>query len=274
MKLKELQERFDRALSQDWQALEFLIADNPRLSPQQSIAIYRNNRHAALTRALQTIYPACRRILGDNCFAQLARDYTAEHPSHDNNLNHYGEYFADFLATVCSTQKAWGEFANLPDLAGLEQRCHQAHYAEDDSVLSVEELAAVTEDQQAQLVLQASHSLSLFSSPWPVCAIRDANLQDEQPPSSVQALENRAYWLIHRKPPVEVHTISRRHHDILDAILKGDNLGTLSARFGKLDMLSDWMWNKKWLQGFRLPMYNGKPSQQKIKPSQALKKEA
>ena len=254
MTLEELQKRFCRAMLGDSAAMGGLIAGNRRLSERQSLDIYRNNMRSALARALRTIYPACHRILGASCFNRLARAYMLDHTSQNSNLNNYGERFADFLAALCAEREELSEFPYLADLARLERQCHDAHYAADDSSFDFAKLAAVSENRQGDIVLQASHSLSLLSSPYPVRAIRELNLRDEPPATAVQANERREYLVIHRAPPVTVSQLSERHHHILAAILAGDRLASISERFGEIDMLNDWVISKKWLQGFHLPI--------------------
>lgn len=258
MTLEELQERFYRSLLGDGSALNELIAGNRRLPAQKSVAIYRNNMHSALARALQSIHPACHRILGAPYFNQLARAYAVQYPSRNGNLNHYGESFADFVAALRIEKKELADFPYLEDLIRLERQCHQAHYAADDLPFDLEQLAEVEKQKQGDLVFKTSHSLSLFSSAWPVRAIRELNLTAGQPAATIEPLVEKEYLVIHRAPPVTVSRVSRRHYKILHAVRMGDPLSAIVQRYGEMEMLSDWVQNKKWLQGFCLPIYNRK----------------
>ena len=250
MNLKKLQQHFYQALLAQDSALPEWIADNKNLSAQQSIDIYRHNMNSGLARALQTIYPACHRILGGAYFNQVARAYARRYPSTNSNLNEYGEHFADFLGTLCASNEELADFAYLPDLAGLEQRCHQAHYAADDAPFDFARLAKLAKEKYGQLVLQTSHSLSLLSSPYPIRTIRELNLSAEHSAATVPASAQQECLVIHRLPPVTVTQVSQRHYDILQAIVAGDCLAIIGQRFGELDMLHHWVNHKKWVQGF------------------------
>lgn len=256
MTLEELQKQFYRSLLGNGFALSKSITDNRQLSAQKSIAIYRNNMHSALARALQAIHPACRRILGASYFNQLARAYAVQYPSRNVNLNHYGENFADFIAALRREKKELVDFPYLEDLIRLERQCHQAHYAADDLPFDLAQLAEVEKQKQGDLIFKTSHSLSLFSSVWPVRVIREINLSAEQSAARVEPLAEREYLVIHRTPPVTISRVGRRHYKILHAMRMGDKLSAIIERCGEMEMLSDWVQNKKWLQGFYLPIYN------------------
>ena len=97
------------------------------------LAVYRGNVYANCTKALASAFPVVRKIVGEEFFEALAREFVHRHPSRSGDLNRYGDVFADFLAVFPHT----ADLPYLPDVARMEWLVHRAHFAEDPPALDL-----------------------------------------------------------------------------------------------------------------------------------------
>ncbi len=140
-----------------------------------ALDIYRNNYRGNLHDALAGAYPVIKRLVGDDFFRYMARDFIAHHPSVSGNLHHYGEQLGDFLQGY----PAATSLPYLPDIARLEWAVHRSYFAPDSSILSLSRLASVTPEQFAALHFQLATSSHLLASTYPIVAIWQAHQQAE-----------------------------------------------------------------------------------------------
>ena len=68
------------------------------------LTIYRRNLIFAVCRAMAETYPLSRRLLGEQNFNFLCKQYVHRYPSRVRDLGDYGEQFADFLAERSETR--------------------------------------------------------------------------------------------------------------------------------------------------------------------------
>lgn len=87
-----------------------------RIDPARSWEIYRNNYRSVHAAALADTYGSVRALVGDACFAQLARQYVVQHASTSGDLNDYGAQFPAFLERAGSV----ADLPYLPDIARLD----------------------------------------------------------------------------------------------------------------------------------------------------------
>lgn len=131
------------------------------------LAIYRGNALSNAHAALLLAYPVCAEVLGEECFAQLARLYWHENPASEGDLNLYGAALAECIA-------ARDDFAELPwlaDLARLEWALHEAGMAPDHQPTPFMQLASLSEAELAGTRLQFQPALCLIASSWPVASL-------------------------------------------------------------------------------------------------------
>lgn len=118
--LEALQRRFVRSITfVDDPALAAGVSGGGKLSAAEALAVYRAGYPARLTEALGETFETCWRVLGDEQFFAVAKDYIARTPSLSHNLSDYGATFPDFLESP-----AFGRFGisapYLGDLARFE----------------------------------------------------------------------------------------------------------------------------------------------------------
>jgi uncharacterized protein len=153
-------------------------ADSPRM------AVYRSNVHANWGGALAGAYPVVRRIVGEDFFEALAREYASACPSTSGDLHEYGGQLAEFLAAHADTQ----DLPYLPDVARLEWFAHRAHYAADPSPFDI------SRPTDARL----APACALLESDWPLAQIWEAH-QDGGEPAAVDLRAGPDRVLVHRK---------------------------------------------------------------------------
>jgi|KBSMisStandDraft_5_1062788.scaffolds.fasta_scaffold114531_2 hypothetical protein len=166
--LAELQGRFGSALDardSETGALEMFVGDFAQI--RHRLDIYRGNTTASTHKALEAAYPVIARIVGTEFFSGLAREYRLRFPSHDGDLNEYGEFFAAFLADFAPAH----ELPYLPDVARLEWHVHCAHYAADVAPFDAARLASVPLERQLELRPLLHPACAVLHSTYPLARL-------------------------------------------------------------------------------------------------------
>ena len=201
--LRDLQASCYRAFTDDSSVLPAFVRDNG-VSPEQRVGVYRNNHREIFRKALSASFPVVERLVGEACFAGLAREYTREHPSRSGDLQRYGENYPAFL------ERTYGDtrFRYLPDVASLEWALEEVHLDRDEPPLGLSGLSRFNEDDYGNLVFTVRRAVRLLRSRFPVFSIWRAN----QPGGNERidldrGAENVA--VARRGNAVEVHALDR-----------------------------------------------------------------
>lgn len=135
--------------------------------------VYRNNVHGALIGALADAYPVVQRLVGENFFAAMAREFILAEPERVPSLALYGAGFADFIAGFAPAAAV----AYLADVARLERARLESLHAADAAPLDAASLPA--DGSRLAGARFGSHpALRLVASAHPVVAIWRANQTD------------------------------------------------------------------------------------------------
>ena len=194
-----------------------LLRNNDRIPATLALRIYSNNVSGARNKALAAAYPACFRILGEACFNNIAHRFSEHTPSVRPDLNRYGETFSDFLDEWTQAHGQFSDYRYLGDLARLEWLCHTAYYAEDDPPFDFRALAKANQGAQATCRLRLGHSVGLLQSDYPVMAIREANLSDNEA-TEVLAIELPEHLVVSRSTfQIRVERIDAYTFEVLAA---------------------------------------------------------
>jgi hypothetical protein len=151
-------------------------SESPRFSPEQRLQVYRNNFLISLREALAGVYPVIRKLVGDEFFQHVTREYVRQHPSRSGNLHDFGDEVANFLQDFRGLEA----LPYLADVARLEWAYHQVFHTSEQRVLNIGELASLDEAQTAGLVFQVSSGCVFFASDYPVLSIWQANQDDNE----------------------------------------------------------------------------------------------
>ena len=156
--------------------------------------IYRGNARANTANALGGSYPVVAKIVGDEFFSGLAREYGKRHPSVSGDLNEYGESFAEFLESFAPAR----EIPYLADVARMEWRAHRAHYAKDVATFDPARLASVAPELQGDLVPVLNPACSLMHSAFPLARIWEVNQSKYEGAFEVDFSREPAHVLVYR----------------------------------------------------------------------------
>jgi len=150
-----------------------------RFADTQRYQIYRNNYLISLRTALADTYPVINKLVGDEFFYNVAREYIQYKPAHDGNVHEFGDEFAGFLSDFPGLET----LAYLRDVARLEWAYHEVFHAQESTTLDVQALAAIEGEASEQLRFHVSGHCRLVASEFPVLQIWRVN----QPAQNSQA---------------------------------------------------------------------------------------
>lgn len=145
-------------------------------SPSKRYGVYRNNVATGLARALAARFPITEKIVGEEFFTAMAREFVLSHPPSSPVLLHYGEDFADFVASFPPA-------ASLPylrDVVRLENAHIRAYHARDTAPIEAEALSRISADRLGGLTFIFHPSASIVRSAYPIVTIWSMN-SGEQP---------------------------------------------------------------------------------------------
>ncbi len=226
MSLRDMQTAFmSSVFTRDETAIAVYL-ESGTMPGSPRMAIYRNNVYAALSKALEAIYPVILRLVGDEFFKFAARRYIDAYPSRSGDLNRFGTDFAEFLSTF----EHAASLPYLPDVARLEWCCHQAYSAIDDSPLNLHRLAAVPHEDYGRLRFRLNHASQLLRSAWPIDAIWRVNQADYEGDQAVDLSSGGVNLLIQRRENrMVLITLSEAEWQFLAAL---NDRQTLEAAYG------------------------------------------
>lgn len=185
-------------------------------------AVYRNNVHHGLARALAARFPIVERLVGAPFFAAMARAFLHAHPPAQPVLQEWGGAFPGFLAAFPPV----AGLPYLPDVARLELLRGEAQNAPDAAPVDP---ARLTAGDPAALVVALHPSVRLFAAGFPAVSIWAAN----QPasPSTRVAAAGPELALVGRTPAFEVvvEPLDAPAHRLLGALGAGVALGPAAA---------------------------------------------
>ena len=128
------------------------IKRNPRLAPDEQLAIYIDGYRIRLTQAIRSDYPALLALLGNQVFDSMALAYIENHPPMGFNLDRYPYGFAAFVRDHHGDGFA-------ADLATLEGAIAEVFVMPESDPLDPSMLAALAPEAFGDLVLQSQQAL-------------------------------------------------------------------------------------------------------------------
>lgn len=137
-------------------------------------AVYRNNVVQGLVAALETRFPAVRRVIGETFFAETARLYATKTPPRSPIMSFYGDDFPAFLADFGPCE----ELPYLADLARLEAARTRAYHAADARPLEPDAFAGLSPAELMDLRVALHPSVEILASVHPIATIFAMNMGD------------------------------------------------------------------------------------------------
>jgi len=147
--------------------------------------VYRNNVTVSLSNALAEGFPVLVKLLGEDFFKAMAREFLRAHPPSSPLLMLYGAALPDFLASFPPV----AEYPYLADVARLELALRQSYHAADSRSVDPGALAALAPDRLLDARLDIAPAVRLVASPWPVLSIWRANTEPDAPAPAMGAEE-------------------------------------------------------------------------------------
>lgn len=163
-KLKTLQNNFSLAILQEnFHTLDY--KNSPDFSGLDLIKVYQNAYQDKFKNALKSSYSAVCRLVGEDFFAFLSHRYLQENPPKKGCLQHYGEYFSQFLVTI----KECEGLPYLSDLAKLEQYYEQCYHNK-NSVYNFSQMSYIDQVETYDIIKGMNVSYLLYSK-YPILDI-------------------------------------------------------------------------------------------------------
>lgn len=207
------------------------------LAPAARLRIYRNHYLVTLAEALAATYPVVARLVGERCFAGLAREFVMLSPPNGPCLFEYGGGFPLYLAAVPTLHT----LPYLPDVARLEWAINAASHAPDAPALSVATLARLPNSCFAGLAFTLHPSSRIVASRYPIDRIWRANQAGADPEETIALDAGGARILIHRDEEGDAvwRRLSRAEFLFLRALRAGRTLGDAWDRASAADAAFD-----------------------------------
>ncbi len=139
MKLKDFQDRFQRAILAGDDAILKDIPDGPHETKVNLLGIYRDAYVLRLIDVVAADHERLHAYLGDDSFRAMARAYIARHPSHHPSARWFAQRLPEFLRE----QQPYAKQPILSELAALERALNNAFDGADAPVVSMADLAAL-----------------------------------------------------------------------------------------------------------------------------------
>jgi hypothetical protein len=204
--------------------------------PAAAISIYANNARANFVRTLTLAYPAIWRLVGEDYFRQCAHEFQKLSPSSSGDLQHVGEGFGGYLASLHGTDK----YSYLAEVARLEWAYQEALIEREDSPLELSRLGSVEPQHYRDMRFELQPSTRLVESAFPILAIWQANV-DEQPGQDRIDLGSGAdrLLLVRVFRCVRIHRLTPGEFVFLSRLLARDTFGAALEAASAADALFD-----------------------------------
>lgn len=189
------------------------------LSALRRIQVYKNNVYASLTQALNAIYPVVNRLVGDEFFYYIAKQYIPLHPSTSGNLHDFGGCFPLFIKSL----QALEPLPYLSDVASLEWAYHQAFHGAHAMPLDLERLQKLPAQHDDALCFKLHPTCRLLKSDYPVLKIWQCNQESYEGDGEISLDQGGgALAVIRPELEIEFHLLSAGDFMLLNAIKEGE----------------------------------------------------
>ena len=138
---------------------------------EKRFSVYRNNVMVSLIDAMEANFPAIKRLVGNDFFVSLAREFVIENPPEQPMLFLYGDKFPGFLEQFQPIEN----YPYLGDVARVEYAWLQSYHADDSAVLDAAELGAVPAEKVGKAIFKVHPASWIFRSKWPAATLMDRN---------------------------------------------------------------------------------------------------
>jgi hypothetical protein len=216
--LAGIQDMFASAIFESAMPLPAAIWSASSAAATSRFVIYRNNVLVGLLNALSMKFPVVRKLLWEDSFQRIAREYVTTEPPKSPVLLEYGESFPHFIRK--SGPSAASEY--VADVAALEAARVRAYHAADAKPMGRNALAALPPDQLAHMRLLLHPSVGLVKSRFPVVGIWEANRGNGD--NSIACWKSESALVARPHRQVMVHRLSAGGYEFLAALQHGETI--------------------------------------------------
>lgn len=210
-----------------------------RLPSRKRFAVYRNNVIVGLVEALRANFPATCRIVGEEFFWAMAREYVVAELPTSPVLFHYGDRFPDFIAQF----EPAGTLPYLADVARIERACSEAYHAPEQQALDADALAGIPSYQISDLCLMLHPSLRVIRSQFPSVRIWRMNFGDGLPSPVDLESGGEDALVVRPNGNVDLHSLPSGVASFVSSLAEGKTLMTAMEaalnESGSFDLSSD-----------------------------------
>ena len=162
MLLQNLQAEFAETIFSDSELPEVVL-------PARHVCIYQNNVMAHLLQTLKDTYPLIMKLVGEDFFHVMAKEYIRRYPARSSNLHDFGEYVCDFIAEYEPVKN----LIYLAEVAQFEWASHTVFFAADCGTLDINFLEKLSADKYDQLHFSLHPASQLIKFHYPMLRIID-----------------------------------------------------------------------------------------------------
>lgn len=185
MKLKDFQDRFQRAILEGNDAILDNLTDGARETKVNLLQVYRDGYVLRLIDVVGNDNEHLRRYLGEPEFRAMASAYIAARPSQHPNARWFSRGLPEFLRTT----EPYARTPVLAELAALERALNDAFDADDAPVLGIADLAAIPAGAWSGLAFEVHPSAACLEASTNAGAIWVALKAEEEPPPPAMSPE-------------------------------------------------------------------------------------
>ena len=221
----------------------------------RGLEAYRANAGAIAERALGAACPTVRAMLGEDNFAQLAREFWRAHPPLRGDLGEWGDALPDWLGAHAGLSRwPW-----LADGARLDLALHRCERAA-DAVFDAASLARLGSGDPARLRLELMPGSALLRSVWPIATIHHAHqLEGDAAETAfaavreaIAAQRGESVFVARRGWRAVVHLLDERTADWTQDLLADASLADALDHAGESFDFAAWLADvlrESWLKG-------------------------
>lgn len=219
--LKELQEGMQAfVLEKNTDVAEDIIKPEDMDSVAR-LQVYRNAYYLRLIEILEGDYTVLYHLMGKEAFDAMACDYLDAFPSHHFSIQHVGKHLAKFLKNTDHIDSSYSE------LAEFEWAIHEALYAEDAEVLTLEDLSQLPPEEWADMKLSLHPSVKLLTCRFNTMERWQSNNHGEGDIPSEQLPELRCQLIWRHDCEAYFCVLTAEQSYLVHAIAKNESFGDL-----------------------------------------------
>jgi hypothetical protein len=220
MSLAELQKNFAKHIYNKSDSAIIPKISSKDICALERLNIYRNNVLGSFDDALTLTYPITKKIVGDDCFQSLIKNYHQKYTSTSGDLEEYGQLFPKLIKDLQSEHN----LAYLSNIATLEWHYNLSYFSIEVPNINLKKLQSLDNESFMSLTLKTHPSCHLLSSKYPIYSIWEINNSDSREEVNLEK-ENEQYILISRADfKVNVEQLSKTEYSFLNMIQKQNNI--------------------------------------------------